>query len=54
MLRHTPQYNELGWPALAVPTADGPLQVAGRPGSEAAVLAVGRQLGLPSEEVVTR
>jgi aspartyl-tRNA(Asn)/glutamyl-tRNA(Gln) amidotransferase subunit A len=54
LLRHTPQYNELGWPALATPTADGPLQVAGRPGSEAAVLAVGRQLGLPSEEVVTR
>ena len=54
LLRHTPQYNELGWPALAIPTADGPLQVAGRPGSEAAVLAVGRQLGLPSEEVVTR
>jgi aspartyl-tRNA(Asn)/glutamyl-tRNA(Gln) amidotransferase subunit A len=54
LLRHTPQYNELGWPALAIPTADGPLQVAGRPGSEAAVLAVGRQLGLPSAEVVTR
>jgi Asp-tRNA(Asn)/Glu-tRNA(Gln) amidotransferase A subunit family amidase len=54
LLRHTPQYNELGWPALAIPTADGPLQVAGRPGSEAAVLAVGRRLGLPGEEVVTR
>ncbi len=34
LLRHTPQYNELGWPALAVPTADGLVQVAGRPGSE--------------------
>ena len=55
LLRHTPQYNELGWSALAVPTADGgAVQVAARPGSEAAVLAVGRQLGLPSEEVVTR
>ena len=54
LLRHTPQYNELGWPALAVPTADGAVQVAARPGNEAAVLAVGRQLGLPSEEVVVR
>ena len=52
LLRHTPQYNELGWPALAAPTADGLVQVAGRPGSEPAVLAVGRQLGLPSEDVV--
>ncbi len=52
LLRHTPQYNELGWPALAVPTAEGAVQVAARPGNEAAVLAVGRQLGLPSEEVV--
>ncbi len=54
LLRHTPQYNELGWPALAVPTAGGAVQVASRPGNEAAVLAVGRQIGLPSEEVVTR
>ncbi len=55
LLRHTPQYNELGWPALAVPTADGStVQVAARPGNEAAVLAVGRELGLPSEDVVTR
>lgn len=54
LLRHTPQYNELGWPALAVPTTDGAVQVAARPGNEAAVLAVGRQLGLPSEEVVVR
>jgi aspartyl-tRNA(Asn)/glutamyl-tRNA(Gln) amidotransferase subunit A len=52
LLRHTPQYNELGWPALAVPTTDGAVQVAARPGNEAAVLAVGQQLGLPSEEVV--
>ncbi len=52
LVRHTPQYNELGWPALAVPTADGLVQVAGRPGGEPAVLAVGRQLGLPSEDTV--
>jgi aspartyl-tRNA(Asn)/glutamyl-tRNA(Gln) amidotransferase subunit A len=52
LLRHTPLYNELGWPALAVPTEDGPVQVAARPGNEPAVLAVGKSLGLPSEETV--
>lgn len=54
LLRHTPLYNELGWPALAVPTEDGPVQVAARPGNEAAVLAVGRSLGLSSAETVAR
>jgi aspartyl-tRNA(Asn)/glutamyl-tRNA(Gln) amidotransferase subunit A len=54
LLRHTPLYNELGWPALAVPTEDGPLQVAARPGDESAVLAVGKSLGLSSEETVAR
>ena len=52
LLRHTPVYNELGWPALAVPTADGPLQVAARPGDEAAMLSIGRSLGLSSVETV--
>lgn len=52
LLRHTPGYNELGWPALAVPTADGPIQLAARPGHEAALLAVGASLGLPSADVV--
>lgn len=50
LLRHTPLYNELGWPALAVPTEDGPVQVAARPGNEPALLAVGKSLGLPREE----
>lgn len=54
LLRHTPGYNELGWPALAVPTADGPLQLAARPGHEAALLAVGASLGLPAADVVVR
>ena len=52
LLRHTPLYNELGWPALAVPTEDGPVQVAARPGNEAMLLAVGRSLGLSSAETV--
>src|SRR3712207_2091626 len=52
LLRHTPLYNELGWPALAVPTEEGLAQVAARPGNEPAVLAVGKTLGLSSEETV--
>ena len=31
LLRHTPLYNELGWPALAVPMEEGLAQVAARP-----------------------
>ena len=54
LLRHTPQYNELGWAALAVPTEDGPVQVAARPGSEAALLAVGARLGLTAADTVAR
>jgi aspartyl-tRNA(Asn)/glutamyl-tRNA(Gln) amidotransferase subunit A len=41
LLTHTPLANALGWPALAVPTADGPRQLMGPPGSEAAILAAG-------------
>lgn len=52
LLRHTPVYNQLGWPALAVPTADEPLQVAARPGDELAMLSIGRALGLSSAETV--
>jgi aspartyl-tRNA(Asn)/glutamyl-tRNA(Gln) amidotransferase subunit A len=52
LLKHTPVYNELGWPALAVPTEDGPLQVGARPGMEAAILAVGKSIGLSGMETV--
>lgn len=41
LLSVTPLVNALGWPALALPTADGPRQIIGRPGSEAAILAAG-------------
>ena len=44
LLRHTPVANALGWPALAFPTAYGPRQAMGRPGSEAALFAVARSL----------
>ena len=52
LLRYTPAYNALGWPALAVPTVEGPVQVAARPGDEPAVLAVGQSLGLASADTV--
>lgn len=41
LLSITPLVNALGWPALALPTRDGPRQIIGRPGSEAAILAAG-------------
>jgi aspartyl-tRNA(Asn)/glutamyl-tRNA(Gln) amidotransferase subunit A len=53
MLRHTPAYNQLGWPAIAVPTADGPVQLAARPGDEAALLAAAAAIGLHSRETVS-
>ncbi|MFW6205453.1 MAG: amidase family protein [Actinomycetota bacterium] len=39
MLRHTPVYNALGWPALACPTDRGSIQLAARPGAEDRLLA---------------
>src|SRR5919199_1226973 len=53
LLRYTPAYNALGWPALAVPTAEEPVQIAARPGDVPAMLAVGQSLGLASEDTVT-
>lgn len=44
LLAHTPSANALGWPALAVPTPDGPRQILGRPGAEPAMLALGAEL----------
>jgi aspartyl-tRNA(Asn)/glutamyl-tRNA(Gln) amidotransferase subunit A len=52
LLRHTPMYNELGWPALTCPTADGPVQIAARPGREAAILTVARSIGLQRNDTV--
>jgi Asp-tRNA(Asn)/Glu-tRNA(Gln) amidotransferase A subunit family amidase len=45
LLSVTPIANALGWPALALPTEDGPRQLLGRPGSEAQLLAAGAALG---------
>ncbi|OPF83718.1 amidase [Streptomyces antioxidans] len=44
LLAHTPTANALGWPALAVPTPDGPRQILGRPGAEPAILALGAEM----------
>ncbi|GAA2400369.1 amidase [Actinomadura vinacea] len=44
LLTHAPAANALGWPALAVPTPDGPRQILGRPGAEPALLALGAEL----------
>jgi aspartyl-tRNA(Asn)/glutamyl-tRNA(Gln) amidotransferase subunit A len=50
LLRHTAQYNDLGWPALAVPTENGSVQLAARPGDEPALLAIAATIGLNSVE----
>lgn len=42
LLARTPAVNTLGWPALAFPTASGPRQVFGPPGTEPALFAVAR------------
>jgi Asp-tRNA(Asn)/Glu-tRNA(Gln) amidotransferase A subunit family amidase len=44
LLGVTPIVSALGWPALALPTADGPRQIVGRPGSEAHILAWGTRV----------
>lgn len=44
LLAHTPSANALGWPALVIPTPDGPRQILGRPGTEPAMLALGAQM----------
>ena len=44
LLRHTPVYNALGWPALSCPTTAGNVQLAARPGDEAKMLAVAQAM----------
>lgn len=46
MIRHTPAYNALGWPALACPTAGGSVQLAARPGAEDRLLAAAARVGV--------
>lgn len=47
LLRHTPVYNAMGWPALSCPTDTGNVQLAARPGDEAKLLAVAASTRVP-------
>ena len=52
LTQYTPLANALGWPAIAVPTADGPRQLLSRPRAVAQLLAVAERIGLPREDVL--
>ena len=44
MIRFTLPFNALGWPALSIPVGDASVQIVGRPGQDALVLAAGASL----------
>jgi aspartyl-tRNA(Asn)/glutamyl-tRNA(Gln) amidotransferase subunit A len=44
MIRFTLPFNALGWPALSIPVGDASVQIVGRPGEDALVLAAGASL----------
>jgi aspartyl-tRNA(Asn)/glutamyl-tRNA(Gln) amidotransferase subunit A len=44
MIRFTLPFNALGWPALSIPVGDVSVQIVGRPGEDALVLAAGASL----------
>ena len=44
MIRFTFPFNALGWPALSIPVGDASVQIVGRPGEDALVLAAGASL----------
>lgn len=52
LMAYTPVANALGWPAIAVPTADGPRHLLSRPEAIPQLLAVAERIGLPREDVV--
>lgn len=52
LLVYTPVANVLGWPAMTVPTADGPRHLLSRPEAVPQLLAVAERIGLPREEVL--
>ena len=45
LLEYTPVANALGWPAMAIPTAGGPLHALARPRCEAHLLAIASARG---------
>jgi aspartyl-tRNA(Asn)/glutamyl-tRNA(Gln) amidotransferase subunit A len=52
LMAYTPVANALGWPAIAVPTADGPRHLLSRPEAVPLLLAVAERIGLPREDVL--
>ncbi|MEA2211123.1 MAG: hypothetical protein QOF83_1071 [Solirubrobacteraceae bacterium] len=51
-MTHAPVANALGWPAVAVPTEDGPRHLLARPGDEPALLARAAAIGLKRSDIV--
>jgi hypothetical protein len=52
LMTHAPVANALGWPAVAVPTEDGPRHLLARPGDEPALLARAAAIGLKRSDIV--
>ncbi len=52
LMTHTPVANALGWPAMAVPTEDGPRHLLARPGDEPALLARAAAIGLARADIL--
>jgi aspartyl-tRNA(Asn)/glutamyl-tRNA(Gln) amidotransferase subunit A len=52
LMAYTPVANALGWPAMSVPTVDGPRQLLSRPEAVPQLLAVAERIGLPRQDVL--
>ncbi|HEY4428003.1 MAG TPA: amidase [Solirubrobacteraceae bacterium] len=52
LMAHTPVANALGWPAIAVPTAEGPRHLLSRPDGVPRLLAVAHRIGLARADVL--
>jgi len=52
LMAYTPVANALGWPAIAVPTADGPRQLLARPDAVPQLLASALHIGLARGDVL--
>jgi aspartyl-tRNA(Asn)/glutamyl-tRNA(Gln) amidotransferase subunit A len=48
LIKYTAVANALGWPAITVPTDNGPVHLMTRPGGEARLLACAAYIGLPT------
>jgi len=54
LMAYTPVANALGWPAISVPTADGPRHLLSRPDRVPLLLAVAERIGISREDVLAR